>query len=90
MWAAKTAQLNSIDILPLFQKESKEKIFELAIILKKEADNKEIWDTNIEKINTDIDISEKDKKEFEKTKEYMQPTINRNRLLSKKSYVSKK
>lgn len=70
--------------------ENEEEILKLAIILKKQSDDKRIWDTNIEKINTDIEISEEDKTEFEKTKEYMQPTINRNRLLSKKSYVSKK
>lgn len=33
-------------------------IFELAVILRNEADDKRVWDSDIEKINTDIVISD--------------------------------
>ena len=69
---------------------AEEEIFKLAVALKKETDDKRIWDENIEKINTEINISEEDINEFKKTKEYMQPTINRNNLMKKNAYVSKK
>lgn len=69
---------------------SKDEIFQLAVILKNEADDKRVWDSDIEKINTDIEINNDKIEKFQKSKKYMEPTIIRMNLLKKTAYVSKK
>ena len=65
-------------------------LFNLAVILRSEADEKSIWDASIEKINTDIEITEDKIIEFQDVKKYYEPTINRMNLLNSMAYVSKK
>lgn len=65
-------------------------LFNLAVILKSEADDKRIWDANIDKINTDVEITDEKITEFQNSKQYMEPTINRMNLLNKMAYLSKK
>lgn len=65
-------------------------LFNLAVVLKNEADYNKIWDASIEKINTDIEITENKIIEFQNAKKYYEPTINRMNLLNSMAYVSKK
>ena len=69
---------------------TEEEMFKLAVILKNEADDKRVWDANIDRINTDIEITDDKIAEFQNAKQYMEPTINRNKILSKTAFVSKK
>lgn len=65
-------------------------ILKLAVVLRNQADDKLIWDANIENINCDIDVSDEVIDEFEKNREFYMSSINRRKLLSKVSYVSRK
>lgn len=65
-------------------------LFNLAVILKSEADDKSFWDASIDKINTDVEINDEQITEFQDSKQYMEPTINRMNLLNKMAYLSKK
>lgn len=65
-------------------------LFNLAVILRSEADEKNIWDASIDKINTEVEISNEKIAEFKDTKQYMEPTINRMKLLNQTAYLSKK
>lgn len=68
----------------------KDELFNLAVVLKKEADDARLWDGSIENIDSDIDVSDEDITEFKQTREYMEPTINMNKLLNKSAYLSKR
>lgn len=59
-------------------------------MLKSNADDKSIWDESIDKINTDVKVTDEKIEEFQKSKEYMESTINRTNLLNKMAYLSKK
>jgi len=65
-------------------------ILDLAVILKKEADDKRIFDASIEKITTDSKIEESQMKEFEDNEKYYETARNRKRLLNLRALVSKK
>lgn len=65
-------------------------IFELAVILRNEADDNKIWDASIERINTDIEVNDEKINEFKENKKYYNATKNRKIILNLKSYVSKK
>lgn len=65
-------------------------LFNLAVILKSEADDKSIWEASIDKINTDFEINDKKITEFQDSEQYMEPTKNRLKLLNKTAYLSKK
>ncbi len=65
-------------------------LFSLAVILKSEADDKSVWDANIDKINTDIDISDEKITEFKDSEKYMELMKNRMKLLNQMAYLSKK
>jgi len=65
-------------------------IFKSAVILRNEADDKSIWDANIESINTDIEISADKMNEFKENKKYYDEMKNRMNILNLKSYVSPK
>lgn len=65
-------------------------LFNLAVILKSEADDKSIWEASIDKINTDVEINDKKITEFQDSEQYMEPTKNRLKLLNKTAYLSKK
>ena len=65
-------------------------LFNLAVILKSEADDKSIWDASIDKINTDVEIAEEEITKFQDSEQYMEPTKNRMRLLNQTAYLSKK
>ena len=69
---------------------SENDLFNLAVVLKKEADDARFWDGSIDNINSDRDATDTEIAEFEKTREYMEPTINRNKLLNKTAFVSKR
>lgn len=65
-------------------------LFNLAVILRSEADEKSIWDASIDKINTDVEINDKKIAEFQDSEQYMEPTKNRKKLLNQMAYLSKK
>ncbi len=65
-------------------------IFELAVILKNEADNNSIWGAGIESINTDIEVNDEKINEFKENKKDYNVIRNRKIILNLKSYVSKK
>lgn len=65
-------------------------LFNLAVILKSEADDKRIWDASIDKINTNVQINDKAITEFQDSEKYMEPTKNRMKLLNQMAYLSKK
>lgn len=67
-----------------------DELFNLAVVLKKEADDARFWDGSIEKINFDRSATEEEIAEFEETRKYMEPSINRNKLLNKTAFVSKR
>ena len=69
---------------------SENELFNLAVILRSEADEKSIWDASIDKINTDVEITEKQITKFQDTEQYMEPTKNRMKLLNQIAYLSKK
>lgn len=65
-------------------------LFNLAVILRSEADEKSVWDASIDKINTDVEITDKEITKFQDTEQYMEPTKNRMKLLNQTAYLSKK
>lgn len=68
-----------------------EELFLLAVTLENEADHKSIWDASIDKINTDINVSDIWIEEFNNVKEYLEPSIKRMDILNNKvALVSKK
>lgn len=68
----------------------KEEMFKLAVILKIEVDDKNIWGQSLGKINTDMKIPEEQIKEFENTKEEHKETIEIGRAFSKMAATSKR
>ena len=69
---------------------SEDELFKLAVILKKEAEDKDIWNESIDKINTDVEITKEEITKFQASEQYMEPTKNRLKLLNKTAYLSKK
>ena len=65
-------------------------IFELAVILRNEADDKRVWDSDIEKINTDIVISDDMIIEYKSHEKYYEKMRMRKEMLGLGAYVSKK
>lgn len=65
-------------------------LFKLAVILRNEADNKKIWDADIESINTDIEIDTEKMDEFKDHEKDYDIMKNRVRILNLKSCVSQK
>ena len=65
-------------------------IFKLAVILKNEADDNNIWSAGIESINTDIEVNDEKLKEFKENKKSYNSIKNKKIILNLKSYVSKK
>lgn len=65
-------------------------IFELAVILKNEADDKRIWDGDIERIYTDIKVGDEKINKFKENKKMYNSIRNKKTILNLKSYVSKK
>lgn len=65
-------------------------IFQLAIILRNQADDKHIWDADIEGITTDIKLSNNQIEEFIENKKYYDEMITRKALFNQKVLVSKK
>lgn len=71
-------------------KVTENELFNLAVILKSQAEDKDIWDASIDKINTDVKITDEQIAEFQDTEQYMEPTKNRMKLLNQTAYLSKK
>lgn len=71
-------------------KVTENELFNLAVILKSQAEDKDIWDASIDKINTDVEITDEQIAEFQDTEQYMEPTKNRMKLLNQTAYLSKK
>ena len=71
-------------------KVTENELFNLAVILRSEADEKSVWDASIDKINTDVEITEEQITKFQDTEQYMEPTKNRMKLLNQTAYLSKK
>lgn len=68
----------------------KKDIFELAVILKNEADDKHIWNADIESIRTDIAVTDEKIDEFKVNKKNYSAIKNKKMILNLKSLVSKK
>lgn len=69
---------------------TKEEALSLAVMLRNEADDKRIWDENIEKINTDSKPDNATTEEFLSRAHHYDDMIERKALLGKVAYVSKK
>lgn len=67
-----------------------DELFKLAVILKNETEDKDIWDESIDKVNMDVEITEEEITKFQDSEQYMKPTKNRMNLLNKMAYLSKK
>lgn len=67
-----------------------DELFKLAVILKNETEDKDIWDESIDKVNMDVEITEEEITKFQDSEQYMKPTKNRMNLLNKMVYLSKK
>jgi hypothetical protein len=67
-----------------------DELFKLAVILKNETEDKDIWDESIDKVNIDVEITEEEITKFQDSEQYMKPTKNRMNLLNKMAYLSKK
>ncbi len=65
-------------------------ILNLAIILKNEADDKNLFDANIDKIETAKTIEKKKIENFKKNQKYYEEAKNRKKLFNLHAYVSKK
>lgn len=65
-------------------------VFELAVILKNEADDNNIWGAGIESINTDIEVNDEKINEFKANKKIYNAIKNKKIILNLKSCVSKK
>ena len=65
-------------------------LFNLAVILRSEADEKNVWDSSIDIINTDVEITDEEITKFRDTEQYMEPTKKKMKLLSQTAYLSKK
>ena len=74
---------NSLDV-------TYDELLDLAIILKNETDEKCIWDSDVKKINTDIEITKNMRDEFKSHESYYDNIKKRKELLNKMAYVSKK
>lgn len=69
---------------------NKNDIFELAVILRNEADDNRIWGAGIESINTDILADDEKINEFKENKKNYDIIRNRKMILNLRAYVSKK
>ncbi len=65
-------------------------IFELAVILRNEADDNKVWGASIESINTDVEVSDEKRNEFQQNKKMYAAIRNKKMILNLNSYVSKK
>lgn len=65
-------------------------VFKLAVILKNEADENHLWGEDLECVNTDIELSDETRKEFQEHKKYYTELINKKNILNLQSVVSKK
>lgn len=65
-------------------------LFELAVILRNEADDHNIWGASIESINTDIEADDEKINDFKENKKNYSAIKNKKMILNLKSYVSKK
>lgn len=70
--------------------ENETDLFELAVILRNEADDHSIWGAGIDRINTDIAISDEKVMEFKENKKNYDTIKNKKIILNLRSYVSKK
>lgn len=69
---------------------SEDEIFELAVILKNEADDKQIWDNSIERINSTIELSDEKFQEYRDNEQFYEDLKNRLKLYNSIAIVSKK
>lgn len=65
-------------------------LLELAVLLRNEADDNNIWGADIEKINTDITVNDKMISEFQENRKNYIALKNRKMILGLRAYVSKK
>lgn len=65
-------------------------LFELAVILRNEADDNNLWGADIESINTDTRAKDEQLNEFKENKNNYNATRNKKLILYLKSFVSKK
>ena len=69
---------------------SDEDLLALAVILRNNADENNIWNADVESILTDADPTEDEVRTFLDHRQYCEPSINRKRLMSKYAFVSKR
>ena len=69
---------------------TEEEVLALAVTLRNEADDKRIWDENIEKINTDVKLDSDKMNEFISHEHLYDDMKERKEMLGKAAYVSKK
>lgn len=79
-----------IEEIKTFMDVPDDEILKLAVILKNQADDQKLWDANIDSINTDVEISEDKITEFQESRQYYEPSINRTKILNSTAYVSRR
>lgn len=62
----------------------------LAVLLRNEADDRCIWDAGIERINTDVRVSDEKIQEFKENKKFYDAMKNRKLILNLTAFVSQK
>ncbi len=69
---------------------TKEELLKLAVLLRIHADDQKVWDSAIDKLETDREPTEQEIAEFLENKKYYEPSIIRKTLMSKYAVVSKR
>ena len=69
---------------------TKEELLDLAVLLKNEGEDKDIWDGDIDTINTDREVTDEERQDFAKKADWFDDIKERKNMLPQMCYVSKK
>ena len=69
---------------------TKEEMLDLAVLLKNEGEDKDIWDGDIDSINTDREVTDEERQDFVKKADWFDDIKERKNMLPQMCYVSKK
>ena len=78
------------EIRDIYLDVTEEEMLKLAVKLRTSADDKRIWDTAVEDIDTDTEPGSAETEEFVSDKQYYEASRRRKDLLAKTAYVSRK
>ena len=69
---------------------TKEELLDLAVLLKNEGEDKDIWDAEVDRINTDREVTDEERADFVAKEHWFDEIIERKNMLPQMCYVSKK